>query len=222
MPLMNLLQDTPAAASDDAMGPPDGVLRNGGTVAGAVQVDAPYVNGAIEGELVAHDERGRLLQQANYHGGLQHGTTRLYSDGRLCLEQTYEAGVLHGACTGFDPSGSVNLRQTYVQGRLEGDSVSLQMGLVIRHECYREGRLNGETAAYDRDGALTQRSLYKDGLLHGIQTRYWPGGGKLEEQEFLKGIPSGEPSRFDANGRAAGDAPVPLGWMGRLETLVKG
>lgn len=189
---------------------------------GTTQVKAPYVDGLLDGILVTRDDDGRLLQEACYSAGVQHGATRVYAAGRLLMEQVYLQGKLHGLSVMYSEAGQVSAKQMYVQGLLEGEAVYLSEGRIVRKVTYRAGVQNGETVDFSRDEKPVQKSFYKDNLLEGTVTRFWPDGKILETQDYKAGKPISVLRCFDQNGdELQGSSPKP-GIMQRLEQLVKG
>lgn len=53
-----------------------------------------YIDGGLEGQLVEYDDKGQLVRQGTYSGGLKHGYNRLYEDGTLTVDERWNHGLL--------------------------------------------------------------------------------------------------------------------------------
>ena len=53
-----------------------------------------YVNGGLEGRLVAYDENGKLSREGFYSGGLKHGDYRYFEDGTLIIRERWNYGIM--------------------------------------------------------------------------------------------------------------------------------
>ena len=58
-------------------------------------ITANYVNGALEGRLVAYDDNGKLNREGTYSGGLKHGDYKYYEDGTLTIKEHWNFGVMN-------------------------------------------------------------------------------------------------------------------------------
>ncbi len=54
-----------------------------------------YVNGGLEGRLVAYDDNGKLNREGNYNGGLKHGDYKYYEDGTLIIKERWNYGMMN-------------------------------------------------------------------------------------------------------------------------------
>ena len=96
--------------------------------------------GQLHGTMQAFDDKGLLVQSAEFVKGQQHGVTRVYTQGLLLSEQTFQAGMLNGPAQSFDAAGEVSCRMQYAGGELEGPVEYYLMEELT----YRDGRPVGE------------------------------------------------------------------------------
>ena len=54
-----------------------------------------YVNGGLEGRLVAYDENGKLSREGFYSGGLKHGDYKYFEDGTLTIKERWNYGIMN-------------------------------------------------------------------------------------------------------------------------------
>ena len=54
-----------------------------------------YVNGGLEGRLVAYDDNGKLSREGFYAGGLKHGDYKYYEDGILTIKERWNYGMMN-------------------------------------------------------------------------------------------------------------------------------
>ena len=54
-----------------------------------------YVNGGLEGRLVAYDDNGNLNREGYYSGGLKHGDYKYFENGTLTVKEHWNYGVMN-------------------------------------------------------------------------------------------------------------------------------
>lgn len=57
-------------------------------------ITATYVDGGLEGTLVEYNDKGQLVRQGTYAGGLKHGSNKLYEDGVLTVVERWTHGLM--------------------------------------------------------------------------------------------------------------------------------
>lgn len=185
-------------------------------------MQATYQRGVLNGCSRSWDDKGQLVQEANYRNGLQHGLTRVFAGGRLLSEQVFANGLLHGPTSSYSEAGFPVCKMQYVLGEIEGEALFFHEGLIVRRANYRHGLLDGETIDYDRDETKIQSAEYSANLLNGWVRRYWPNGQVMEEQQYRQGKPTSKPRRFNSKGAEQNDEAAQQSLMQRLEKLVRG
>jgi len=71
----------------------------------------------FDGKAVAHYPNGRLMYEANYKDGKQHGEIKsFFNDGSKQSEVTMENGIFHGKVIHFHPNGQMQSHYIYRKG----------------------------------------------------------------------------------------------------------
>lgn len=185
-------------------------------------MQATYAAGSLNGPMRLWDEKGNLVQEANYKSGKQQGLTRVYAGGKLLSEQMFVNGLANGETIFYSEAGVPSCRMQFLLGQIEGEALFMNEGALVRRAAYRKGLLEGEAIDYDREGSKIQVAVYKANLLDGWLRRYWPNGQVMEELRYVKGKPDGGPRRFNSKGAAQATEASQASLMERLEKLVRG
>jgi hypothetical protein len=99
-----------------------------------------YVNGKKHGQSIELNDRGDMIQKANYLNDQLHGFFVLYEYGKVKEERYYANGLLEGA-----------VRKFYRNGELKEESF------------YKNGLLDGTARWFDQDGNKTIEYEYRAG-----------------------------------------------------------
>lgn len=207
--------------------PPDGpveVLYKDSTVK---QMTYHLKGGKMHGEYCSYDEKGVLIQKANYfegeitgevtqytpEGKLSSKFTMLkgkldgvlyaYTDGILTAEMTYKNGVLNGPFVSYHQVGGKSLEALYIMGKLEGPFVTYAItGKKVREMSYKEGKPAGECIDYYDDGTTVRaKYFYLEGQIEGLYTEYHKNGVISKKQGYKGGKPIGDPINYNESGK---------------------
>lgn len=143
------------------------VVREGTAISyhpnGNVAIEAPYVNGKLDGVFRSFFENGKVWQTIGYKDGIEEGfTTTYFENGTKKSKETYRAGILHGDVEEYYESGKVRRLLPYVLGQL-----------------------NGVAKVYDEFGAVIEEMTFERGLRHGPYRKY-NKGLKVFEAKFSR------------------------------------
>lgn len=128
---------------------------------GKVAIEAPYVNGKLDGVFRSYFESGKLWQTIGYKAGVEEGfSTTYYESGAKKKKESYRNGILHGATEEYYENGKLRRTLPYI------------LGMV-----------HGVAKAYDEMGALTEEMSFEQGLRHGPYRKY-NKGIKVFEAKF--------------------------------------
>ncbi|BDB30032.1 hypothetical protein Tamer19_56470 [Cupriavidus sp. TA19] len=185
---------------------------------GTLLLEADYVAGKLSGWLRSYDAAGEPVLASHYAGGLRHGPSQSYQQGRLACREHYVNGVLEGERNCYGPAGELVAQAVFRQGLLEGEAIWLHEGVVVRRSRFRAGKLDGETRSYAADGTLTLSEPFRADLLHGTARRFDEAGRVSWQRDYMEGKPRGEWRAAAAtdNGAAAPS------FSRRLERWVRG
>lgn len=144
-------------------------------------------NGLLDGEYIALNFRGEVLEHTSYRNGKKHGIYESYncnmqeSDNRFTARQdlyqraNYKNGLLHGARQFFS-EGKVVASGNYSNGQQVGAQRIYSHGKLMEMSTLKQdgsGLLHGPATFCDRlSGAVVQTSNYKDGMLDGLLRLY--------------------------------------------------
>ncbi len=138
---------------------PTGVVTLRGTLAG----------GKLEGETVAYNESGHLVQRACYLAGVLHGPMQVYENGMLQMETLYAGGKMNGPQVIYDDQGRLIANIPHVAGQPHG------MGEVfsIPADAWSGSLLTpwassrGESIDFAENGHPQESRSYRAGKLEG-------------------------------------------------------
>lgn len=146
-------------------------------------------------EVEVCDDTGKLTGRFQLVDGRLHGTSTMFSEGRVIAEICYAQGLRHGEMRSYGDSGQLSSVVQHAADLVQGEACYYHPnGALARRANYQGGRLHGEVCDYAPDGELVSRTLYID--------------GKLQPP------PAGS-AAGDAAGKSAGSAP-PKSWLARL------
>jgi len=139
--------------------------------------------GEPHGVVKVYDQKGHVVQEANYRDGELHGTRKFWfpsvdqntglpieEAGELYLVSNYSGGLQHGTETWYYQAGyeSFPCEKTDSTGAVVADTCRM---LVITREKeiinYRNDMLHGEYIKYDEKGEVVSKGRYKKGMMVG-------------------------------------------------------
>ena len=174
---------------------------------GGVECRSHFVDGILDGTVETFDERGELIQTADYLKGQLEGEMVLFANGRPTARMTMRGGKQEGLTLTYDAAGRVTGRSEFVGGLQDGVSTWYgQNGEVARTSEYREGNLHGPTLDYLPDGIIHEETPYVEGLIHGEVITYDLEGEVAEKVVYEEGVPVDDelgPAGVGAEGASA-------------------
>ncbi len=127
---------------------------------GKIAIEAPYVNGKLDGVFRSYYENGKTWQTIGYRNGVEEGySTNYYESGRKQSREFYKDGILDGVSEEWDDRGIVRRKFPYVRGQIHGKAVF-----------------------YDDLGAVQEEMTFEHGIRHGLYRRYNKGVMTLEAE----------------------------------------
>lgn len=128
---------------------------------GKVAVEAPYVNGKLDGVYRSYFENGKTWQTVGYKADIEEGiSTTYFENGSKKSKEVYRSGILHGDVEEFYDSGKLRRKLPYLFGSL-----------------------NGVAKIYDEFGVVTEEMSFEKGLRHGPYRKF-NKGLKVFEAKF--------------------------------------
>lgn len=120
---------------------------------GQLAVEAPYINGKLDGVFRSYFESGKVWQTIGYKAGIEEGvSTTYYENGFKKSKEVYKSGILHGTVEEFYDNGKIRRRLPYALGSV-----------------------HGVAKVYDQLGAVTEEMTFDKGLRHGPYRRFNKG-----------------------------------------------
>lgn len=170
---------------------------------GAIIQRANYLDGEVNGEVVHYTSEGKLAQKFTMLQGKIDGTLFTYTDGILTAEMTYKNGVLNGPFVSYHQTGGKSLETLYIMGKLEGPFVTYSItGKKVREMSYKEGKPSGECIDYYEDGTTVRAKFFHlDGFIEGLYTEYHKNGVIAKKQGYKGGKPIGDPINYNESGK---------------------
>lgn len=110
---------------------------------------------------------GALAQVAFYVDGKREGLYQIFSQrGVLIYEAYYNGGVLHGLCRLFDvKNGSLRSEMNFVYGTQEGEMKIYDTSGALWHSIeYKNGKKNGIAKEFDENGKIVREVIYRDDI----------------------------------------------------------
>lgn len=119
---------------------------------GNVAIEAPYVNGKLDGVFRSFFENGKVWQTIGYKEGIEEGVSTTYTEnGFKKSKETYRSGILHGDVEEFYESGKLRRRLPYILGQLHGVAkVYDELGAVLEEMTFEKGLRNGPYRRYNK------------------------------------------------------------------------
>ena len=128
---------------------------------GKVAVEAPYVNGLLDGVFRSYFENGTLWQTIGYKNGNEEGISTLYfENGKKKKSEVFKDGVQDGFSEEFSEQGKLQRRIPYAMGQV-----------------------HGVAKIFDDKGVVVEEMTFERGLRHGPYRRY-KKGLKIFEAKF--------------------------------------
>lgn len=128
---------------------------------GKVAVEAPYINGQLDGVFRSYFENGKVWQTIGYRNGDEEGiSTTYFENGKKKKKEIYREGVLHGMSEEYDSDGKLQ-----------------------RSIPYENGQVHGLAKIFDEKGAVAEEMTFDRGLRHGPYRKF-KKGLKVFEAKF--------------------------------------
>lgn len=178
-------------------------------------------NGTKQGAEWKRGPEGRLLASGAYLAGQRHGTFRTWSERGVLLEELpYAGGLPHGKWTLFLPGGQRLLEETYVEGQLDGTSTAYHANGTPRLlKGYQKGVAHGRYATWFDSGLVEEEGTFEQGQASGVWVKRDRSGKVLEERNRggTAGMSALMTAGASANALRAGH--TTQWWKERLEQL---
>ncbi len=148
---------------------------------------------------------GAVQREAFWNQGLLEGTYREWTEGgQIRLKADYLAGQLHGELVEYDEFGTRILIANYAKGALHGELnqwFTPDQPQEVSH--WEHGVQTGEQRVWDRKNIPLTRATFRAGILHGPYQEFFrmPGPEKVQfEGDLVDGKRQGLWKEFDDNG----------------------
>lgn len=131
-------------------------IRHGNAISyhpnGKIAIEAPYIDGKLDGVFHSYFENGKTWQTIGYKGGIEEGFTITYfENGFKKSKETYRSGILHGDTEEFYESGKLRRRLPYILGQLHGTAkVYDELGAVIEEMTFEKGLRQGPYRRFNK------------------------------------------------------------------------
>jgi uncharacterized protein len=159
---------------------------------------ATYVDGVMDGELLAFNSQGTVIKKFFYRQGKLHGEALIYNDdGKLAQRLTYEDGILEGPFQIYTNDVLV-VEIPYAKGVREGvGSIFALNGRIQSQSTFQADKENGARTIYNPElGYVVRTETLVDGVIEGQSVTFYPGGAIMMQQNFVKGLPDGRSVQF--------------------------
>lgn len=119
---------------------------------GKVAVEAPYVDGKLDGVFHSYFENGKTWQTIGYRKGIEEGiTTTYFENGFKKSKEVYRSGILHGDVEEYYESGKLRRRLPYILGQLHGTAkVFDELGTVTEEMTFEKGLRHGPYRKFNK------------------------------------------------------------------------
>lgn len=141
-------------------------------------IEATYVNGKLEGEMLEYSETGSKIKSTPYKNDKKEGVGHL-----------------------FDPRGLLVLKVQFKNDLKEGDSIQyFPNGRVFKQIPYVKDQIHGFEKTYHPDGTLANQAAYENGQLHGLSQSWNEAGVLIFEGEYFSGKKHGKFNKYYDDG----------------------
>jgi len=126
---------------------------------GKVAIEAPYVNGKLNGVFRSYYESGKTWQTIGYKDGVEEGlSTNYFESGRKQSREFYKAGILNGVSEEWDDRGVIRSKFPYLRGQMHGKAVFYDdLGAVQEEMDFQFGMRQGKYRRYKK-GVMTMEA----------------------------------------------------------------
>lgn len=151
------------------------------------RIEGNYAANEPIGKWSFFDEKGILIKETEYLGGLKHGIERVYQNGTLLIEATYLADELEGNFIKFFPNTQqIAEKGKYQDGKKNDNWIYFsQQGKKIQTGSYINDQKNGEWTYFFPNGKKQRIEIWKNGKLWNIISQ-WDETGKEQTKGNLK------------------------------------
>lgn len=153
----------------------------------AVQIDAFYHYGKLNGKYLAKDDFG-IIAEGDYSEGLKMGQWKeRIKDKNTIREANYFDDKLVGKVVYKNMAGNIIKEGNYKNGIIEGQWIEYDNNKnKIIEETYAKGKLHGETIKYNSSGNVQTVSVFENDKLVGYKI-YNPSGTNVIGEYILEG-----------------------------------
>lgn len=146
-----------------------------------------YVNGIPEGESVAYNAEGKIVQKSFYRQGKLDGELSLFNNQKLTARLSYKNDHRNGLSSYYNQEEKLIGEEWYEDDLKQGKSLwKFPSGKPMFEENYDKGILHGEKTEYHENGNLKKRSLYEKGKLVKVSDEFdEKGKNKTKKKKFL-------------------------------------
>ena len=135
-----------------------------------------------------YDERGNLLEEANYVNDTLNGSRRMfYPDGQVQIEEQYAMGNFIGSYRSYYPDGQLEQEGTYIGNEMTGPwKRYYEDGQLLESVEFRGNEENGPFVEYYPNGKLKAEGTYANGDNEEGELRMYNESGELERRMDCK------------------------------------
>lgn len=135
-----------------------------------------------QGKYTRTDEKGTILEEADYQEGELHGRrTLFFENGGPEIIETYQEGSFEGPYEKYYPNGQLEQSGVYSNNTMEGEwKKYYETGELMEIVVFKENVENGPFIEYYKNGKLKAEGSYRDGPFEDGRLKIYTEDGRLE------------------------------------------
>jgi antitoxin component YwqK of YwqJK toxin-antitoxin module len=141
-------------------------------------LEAVYVNGQIEGEVLEYSEAGHKIAQSQFVNGKKEGEATLFTEkGQVLAKMYFTNDKQNGETTQYYPDGKIHKVTHFVNQEINGEEKTFyRNGKLSSLVSYKYGKQDGPSQSWNEDGVLVYEGEFKDGKKDGKINKYYDSG----------------------------------------------
>ncbi|MCX2449715.1 toxin-antitoxin system YwqK family antitoxin [Pedobacter sp. PLR] len=152
---------------------------------GRMECKLYYKKGVCNGLKENYDSEDKVWLRQEYKDGKQHGTSEMYTGGKIVNKSAYKAGKKD--CLSLTYSDDqLTTEANYENDKRNGIYRVYNGGKIVTENNYKDDLQNGLSVSY-LSGKKSMDSTFENGKRHGVSHMYKPDGSILFESYYLLG-----------------------------------
>ncbi len=167
-------------------------------------VEADFVAGKLDGEVVEYNEAGAKVGVTPYKAGRKEGVAKMFTPrGGLLLSVEFKQDKKQGPSLQYFPSGKLFKESFFIEDLKEGqERTYFENEILGALVPYKGGKREGLSQEWNEKGILICEAEYKADLRHGKLNKYYDDGSPKLLQTYVEDKLNGMKIAYDSKGVA--------------------